>query len=125
MNASKSCYFRAEDPQTRRWECIAVSGLGLAGIILIMTAVTDSIKFAQNREAIIQAWSTSGQTRMELAGRSPDQTLTNELSTQAATVPMHADRFRATPASEGKALRPECQSIADRAVPRWKFQALR
>ncbi len=125
MNASKSFYFRAEDPQTRRWECIAVSGLGLAGIILIMTAVTDSIQFAQHREAIIQAWSAPGQGRVELVRRVPNQTLTVPLSGHAMTGPTHADTALQTPASDGReALMPQSQTVAQRTLARSQLEAL-
>ncbi len=104
---------------------MAVSGLGLAGIILIMTAVTDSIQFAQHREAIIQAWSAPGQGGVELVRRVPNQTLTDALSAHAASVRTHADAALQTPASDrSKALMAQSHTMAQRAVRPSKLEAL-
>lgn len=85
MKTSKTCYFPARDASTSRWESIAFSGLGLAGVVLITTAISNASHFAKEREGIVQTWSTSGWGSVELAVRSPDHVLTNLVRAQAAT----------------------------------------
>jgi hypothetical protein len=99
MNKSKNYSFPVHDSRTSRLECIAFSGLGLAGAVLIAQATTNALRFAQNREVIIEAWSTPGSARIELSRHITDQTLTNSPRVHATTARMNFDAPSPNPGS--------------------------
>jgi hypothetical protein len=117
MKKSKSYSFPAHDSRTSRLESIAFTGLGLAGAVLIAQATTNALRFAQNREAIIQAWSAPGPTRIERSRHVMEQTLTNSPGVHATTGRMNIDAPPGTRASaRSQVPTPQWQIAMDRAT---------
>lgn len=123
MKTSKRDYIPICDSRTSRLETVAFLGLGLAGAVLITTAVTNSLHFAESREAIVQAWSAPGPAQAELAGRRPGPAPTNVLRVHAATTQTHADSSPGIPESPGsEVLSSPHQIRMAGAMPLWKVE---
>ncbi len=60
MKTSKNCYLPGYDGASSRWELAAFSGLGLAGMVLIIAAGINGARFAVGRERIGQALCAGG-----------------------------------------------------------------
>ncbi len=124
MKTSKSCYFPAQDYRTSRWESVAFCGLGLAAAVLITTAMINAAHFAEQHDAVVQAWSTSRWNTVELAHRTPDETLTNLLRVHAAKAGTHADVSPGKlPLRAGEALTAPGQTLINGTLQFWRVEA--
>lgn len=79
------------DSKTRRFEFSVFLGLGVLALALIGFTVRDSGRFAQNRDAIVDALTTAPVAPTELAG-----SLTNHAATNLSGVPTAARSDRAS-----------------------------
>lgn len=89
MKHSTNYILGVEHARSARLESIAFSALGLAGMALMTAALINSLDFAQNREGLVEAWSTAGQAQAELVRGAPDRDHTNVTRVDVTRVRKH------------------------------------